>query len=83
MVCFADSQTSVQDWDGKAKYRQFTFESESPAVWAALDTGYYYLIDENMVNNSRKARLESKYVFGIVSSLGFVLQFVFAILGLL
>jgi len=83
VVGYDNGETAGQDWNGEEKYKLFKFESETPAIWAAIDTGYCYLIDENLANNSRKAQPESLPVFSFASSLGFIMQMVFAVLGLL
>ena len=82
-MLFDDGSCQQVYWDGEEKYRLFEFESSSPAVWAAIDSEYYYLVDENMVNNSRKVQQELMPVFSIVSSGGFLVQLFLSLLELL
>ena len=83
VVAFTDGKTVSQDWDGVERYKIFEFESETPAEWAAIDTGYYYLIDENLINNSRKAQPESRAIHAAGSKFVFFFQLIFAVMGLL
>lgn len=83
VVCFEDGSKSAQNWDGRARYREFEFISATPAVWAAIDTASFYLIDEDLTNNSLKASPETEQLFSFCGSLGFLVQLLLAIGGML
>ena len=83
VVCFEDGSKNTQHWDGQASYREFRSYSATPAVWAAIDTAYFYLIDENLANNSLKATPATQQLFSFCGSLGFLAQFLLAIGGML
>ncbi|MCP4582711.1 MAG: M1 family metallopeptidase [candidate division Zixibacteria bacterium] len=81
IVGFADGTNTDTLWDGLDKYIEFEFESETPARWAAIDTGYFYLIDENLANNSRKVQPETGTTVGFATAIGFLVQIFLLILG--
>ena len=83
VICFEDGSKSTQSWDGLTRYREFEFTSTTPAVWAAIDTAYFYLIDEDLTNNSIKAAPETEQLFSFCASLGFLVQLLLAVGGML
>jgi len=83
IVRFADGTSRDTLWNGISKYEIFDFESETAARWAAIDTGYFYLIDEDLANNSRKAQPETGTTVGFAAAIGFMVQILLLILGIL
>jgi len=82
-VGFSDDSDTLLYWDGQGKYQTFEFISNSPAVWAGIDTGYFYLIDEDLTNNSLRVQPETGTIFSISATTGFLVQMFLMILGIL
>ncbi len=52
-VAFADGQTSVEHWDGRAAEKTLVFHGPAPATAASIDPGRILLLDLHAINNSR------------------------------
>jgi hypothetical protein len=52
-VTFADGQRVVEHWDGKDRWRVYTYERPQRAVSAEADPERVLLLDVNRTNNSR------------------------------
>jgi hypothetical protein len=52
-VRFADGHAVRERWDGRDRWRQFTYERASRAVSAEVDPDRVLLLDVNFTNNSR------------------------------
>jgi hypothetical protein len=82
-VAFSDGSDTLLYWDGLEKYQTFEFTSNSSAVWAAIDTGYFYLIDEDFTNNSLRIQPETGMISSFSATTGFLVQMFLMILGVL
>jgi len=82
-VGFSDGTDTLLYSDGLGKYQTFDFTSNSPAVWAAIDPGCFYLIDEDLTNNSLRVQPETGTISSISADIGFLLQMFLTILGIL
>ena len=82
-VSFNDGSDTLLYWDGLGKYRTFEFVSNAPVVWAAVDTGYFYLIDEDLTNNSLRIQPETGTISSFSADIGFLVQMFLLILGIL
>ncbi len=82
VVGFRDGSKQSKRWDGIDKYTSLSFESNSPAEYARLDTSYYYLIDEDLINNSYRIEPDSAYTFAFSSLLMTLVQLILIIVGL-
>jgi hypothetical protein len=51
-TAFADGSLRVDAWDGVARTREFTYDSVSPALWAAVDASHVLVLDVHPTNNS-------------------------------
>ena len=52
-VDFADGQTSVEHWDGRAPTKTLVFHGPAPATAARINPGRILLLDLHAINNSR------------------------------
>jgi hypothetical protein len=50
-VRFADGQTLIESWDGRASSKTLEYQSASPVVSARIDPGRTLLLDLNVLNN--------------------------------
>lgn len=82
IVGFKDGTAQSLRWDGVEKYKIVEFNSESRAVYAAIDTSFYYQIDENYSNNSLKTEAASSYSFAFSSLLLTLIQLMLIVVGL-
>jgi len=53
LVRFADGSTARERWDGRDRWKLFTYDRASAAVWAEVDPNQVLLLDVNRTNNSR------------------------------
>ena len=53
LVGFSDGSTARERWDGRDRWRLFTYDTASAAVWAEVDPNQVLLLDVNRTNNSR------------------------------
>ncbi len=52
LIKFADGNEVLKTWDGKKRYKQFEFYSNSKVVSAEIDPEHKILMDVNLANNS-------------------------------
>ena len=52
-ISFADGQKVTEQWEGRDRWKLFTYERESRAVSAEVDPDRVLLLDVNFTNNSR------------------------------
>ncbi len=52
LVKFADGTETTEYWDGKKRYKQFEFYSDSELISAEIDPQHKILVDVNLANNS-------------------------------
>lgn len=83
IVSYRDGTFGTQHWDGKERYREFKFESSSPVEWAAIDTGYSYLLDEDFANNSLKISPETSKNLALTGTLSFLIQLLLLLAGVI
>jgi hypothetical protein len=53
MVHFDDGDTINETWDGKARYKDFTYTGKRQIDWVKIDPEYKLRMDINFTNNSR------------------------------
>ena len=56
LVTFADGKTARGSWDGKDRWKAFTYERPEPVVSAVVDPDRVLLLDINRTNNSYTTR---------------------------
>lgn len=52
LIGFDDGKTVLEQWDGKARYKDFSYEGTEKVHWAKLDPDYLIDMDVNRMNNS-------------------------------
>ena len=56
VVVFADGTVRREQWDGKYRWKRFTYDSKIPVDYAVVDPDRKLVLDVNYNNNSRVAR---------------------------
>ncbi|RLE02549.1 MAG: hypothetical protein DRJ11_06835 [Candidatus Aminicenantes bacterium] len=77
MIEFADGTTITENWSGRELWHKFVYQRPSPAVKAAVDPEFIWLLDINRRNNSLTTRptpwswlkLTSRWLFWLQHSL--------------
>lgn len=83
IVSFQDGTMRSQRWDGQERYHEFVFESPSRIEWAAIDTGYSYLLDEDFSNNSLKISPETSKNLALTGTISFLIQLFMMLVGVI
>ena len=52
-VTFTTGEPALEHWDGKARWKLFTYERAAQAVSAEVDPNHVLLLDVNLTNNSK------------------------------
>jgi hypothetical protein len=52
LVKFDNGDEILENWDGKARSREFKYDKPEKVVWAKVDPSNKILIDTNLMNNS-------------------------------
>ena len=51
-IGFDNGDQVIEEWDGKAWYKDFTYEGMRKVTWAKIDPDYKNPMDVNLINNS-------------------------------
>ncbi len=60
LVTFSDGQEIKREWDGKNRYKEFEFYSNTRIVSVEIDPEHKIMIDVNFANNSRVFKVDKK-----------------------
>ena len=52
LVHFKSGKEVLEQWDGKARYRNFEYHGADPVVWAKIDPDQKLAMEVNLLNNS-------------------------------
>jgi hypothetical protein len=52
LVHFSDSTEIMENWDGKARYKDFTYTGTAKIDWVKIDPDHKIAMDVNFINNS-------------------------------
>jgi hypothetical protein len=52
-VTFTSGEPALEHWDGKTRWKLFTYERAAQAVSAEVDPNHVLLLDVNLTNNSK------------------------------
>lgn len=74
-VIFANGDTIVEHWDGKALWKKFTYEKPTKLISAELDPQRKIPIDINFTNNSKSLESNSKGINKLAARWLFWMQF--------
>jgi hypothetical protein len=80
---FEGKTVERQSWDGRGPTRTFRFERPEKLEWVDVDPDRKVLLDVNWINNGRRIEPDSRPAAGWASRWLFVVQNLFATLGLL
>jgi hypothetical protein len=53
LVHFSNGDEVLETWDGKARYKNFTYHGDRDIDWVKIDPEYKILMDVNFINNSK------------------------------
>ena len=53
LVTFANGERVTEHWDGKDRWKLYTYDRPAPVVSAQVDPNRVLLLDVNYTNNSR------------------------------
>ena len=82
LVHFSDSTEVLESWDGKTRYKDFTYTGTSQIEWVKIDPEYKIAMDVNFINNSMTDTPERVPVKRITGKLMTFLQFLISISSL-
>jgi hypothetical protein len=82
LVHFNDSSAVLENWDGKARYKDFTYTGTRKIDWVKIDPDYKITMDINFVNNSMTDAPNRVPVKRITGKLMTFLQFLISISSL-
>jgi len=78
-VGFENGEEVVEAWDGRDRYKEFSYVRADKVVWAAVDPDQTLVVDINILNNSKTTRPETfpirKHVIKMLFWLQNALQF--------
>jgi hypothetical protein len=80
---FEGQPVERQTWDGRDTTRTFRFERPEKLEWVDVDPDRRILLDVNWVNNGRRIEPDARPAAGWTARWLFLLQNLFATLGLL
>ncbi len=79
LIRFSDGSEIVETWDGRDRFKEFTFTGPREVDWVIIDPEYKITMDVNYINNSFAVdpdRLPLKRIFGrLMSFIQFILVF--------
>ena len=52
LIHFSDGEEVSELWDGKSRFKDFTYEGKRKIVWVKIDPDYKIRMDVNFINNS-------------------------------
>jgi hypothetical protein len=82
LVHFNDSTEFMEKWDGKARYKDFTYAGTALIDWVKIDPEYKIAMDVNFINNSMTDTPNRVPVRRITSKLMTFLQFLISVSSL-
>jgi hypothetical protein len=52
LVHFVNGEEILETWDGKSRYKDYTYEGHGKVLWVKIDPQYKLRMDVNFINNS-------------------------------
>ena len=78
-IGFESGEKVVEAWDGRDRYKEFTYVRADKVTWAAVDPDQTLMVDINILNNSKTTKPETfpirKHVIKMLFWLQNALQF--------
>ncbi len=75
LVHFENGDEVIENWDGKARYKDYTYEDRGKVEWVKIDPEYKLRMDVNFINNSLTSDPDRIPVRNIMNKLLAVLEF--------
>ena len=82
LVHFADGSEVLEQWDGKSRYKDFSYEGYRKIDWVKIDPDYKIRMDVNFINNSMTADPDRVPVKRITNKLISIMQFLISVITL-
>ncbi len=80
-VRFEDGSETREEWDGKARTKDLTFQRNVPVVKAEVDPDHVLAIDINYINNAKTVEPKTSAIWKYTISVLFWIQNVFHVLA--
>ena len=74
LITFDSGEKMIKLWDGKARYKEFTFEGNSQIISAQIDPSNKIMIDSDLNNNSKTTDPKNFGIWKYVAKFLFWLQ---------
>jgi hypothetical protein len=81
-IRFNNGNEINETWDGKSRYKDFTYSGNRKIIWVKIDPDYKIAMDVNWVNNSKTAKPDPVPLKRMISKLITFLQFLVSIVSL-
>ncbi|HUS86777.1 MAG TPA: M1 family metallopeptidase [Bacteroidales bacterium] len=82
LIHFENGDEITEHWDGKARYKSYSYERPERITWARIDPEYKIVMDVNYLNNSYTLEPDRTGVRKAVRKLVTMMQFMIQILSL-
>jgi len=82
LVHFNDGNEVRETWDGKSRFKDFTYKGTGKIVWVKIDPEYKITIDINYINNSLTDDPDPVPLRRMTNKLITYLQFLISIISL-
>lgn len=80
LVHFNNGDEILEEWDGKERYKDFTYTGYRQIEWVKIDPGYKIAMDVNFVNNSMTEKPSRIFVRRLANKLLAFIQFTFSLM---
>jgi hypothetical protein len=82
LVHFENGSELKENWDGKSRFRDFTYTDRGKVEWVKIDPDYKILMDVNLINNSMTLEPNRVPVRRISGNLTTFLQFFISLIAI-
>ncbi len=82
LVHFTNGSEVLEQWDGKSRYKDFSYEGYRKIDWVKIDPDYKIRMDVNFINNSMTADPDRVPVKRITNKLISIMQFLISVITL-
>jgi hypothetical protein len=82
LVHFNDGEEIMETWDGKSRFKDFTYTGKRKIVWVKIDPEYKITMDLNYINNSLSEEPDRVPLRRMTNKLIIYLQFLISIISL-
>ncbi|MFN8211888.1 MAG: M1 family metallopeptidase [Bacteroidales bacterium] len=82
LIGFDNGDKVIESWDGKARFKDFTYTGKRKVTWVKLDPDYKIKMDINYINNSMTSTPDNKPVRKATNRLTGLMQLFLGIISL-